>query len=120
MIFSGGFPDNRFSSRRKSSKERRGLLEYRIWISILRFPERHFSYLSFFANYFSLLSFSLPPGGVSENKKLLHTLQARIVWCGRWDLNPRTPTGQAPQACASKTLPFRRVSLTWLGNTSRP
>ena len=39
-------------------------------------------------------------------------------WCGRWDLNPRTPTGQAPQACASKTL-SDKVSLTWLGKTGR-
>ena len=31
-------------------------------------------------------------------------------------MNPRTPTGQAPQACASKTL-TERVSLTWLGNS---
>ncbi len=21
-------------------------------------------------------------------------------WCGGWDLNPRTPTGQEPQSCA--------------------
>jgi len=41
------------------------------------------------------------------------------IWCGRWDLNPRTPTGQAPQACASKTHQPSRVSLTWLGNSSR-
>jgi len=23
-----------------------------------------------------------------------------IKWCGEWDSNPRTPTGQAPEACA--------------------
>src|SRR5947199_10405178 len=27
-----------------------------------------------------------------------------LVWCGRWDSNPRTPTGHAPQACATTTL----------------
>src|SRR6267143_4654662 len=61
------------------------------------------------------------PGSMSEQKTPSHFQeQISSVWCGRWDLNPRTPTGQAPQACASKTLPVRRVSLTWLGNTSRP
>src|SRR5438132_12007950 len=68
----------------------------------------------FSTNYFST------PRRVCRIKKLLHTLQARTVWCGRWDLNPRTPTGQAPQACASKTLTVDGVSLPWLGNTSRP
>src|SRR5437879_613208 len=24
----------------------------------------------------------------------------RLVWCGGWDLNPRTPTGQGPEPCA--------------------
>ena len=23
-----------------------------------------------------------------------------VEWCGEWDSNPRTPTGQAPEACA--------------------
>ena len=27
------------------------------------------------------------------------------AWCGGWDLNPRTPTGQPPQGCA--------VGLAW-------
>src|SRR5712692_9617404 len=34
-------------------------------------------------------------------------------WCGRWDLNTRTPTGQAPQACASKTLREDLFDLAW-------
>src|SRR2546425_9639803 len=45
-----------------------------------------------------------PRGGMSEQKNSFTLYKPRTVWCGRWDLNPRTPTGQAPQACASKTL----------------
>ena len=37
-----------------------------------------------------------------------------MVWCGRWDSNPRTPTGQAPQACASTTLDRKGLfDLAW-------
>src|SRR5439155_5187155 len=25
---------------------------------------------------------------------------AEVKWCGGWDLNPRTPTGQGPEPCA--------------------
>src|SRR6266851_594379 len=59
----------------------------------------------FFSLTFRFCSIVRPPRGYVKTKKLLHTLRVGIVWCGRWDLNPRTPTGQAPQACASKTLP---------------
>ena len=64
------------------------------------------------ANYFFLLSFLFllsemdPPGGMSQQENSFTLYGLEPVWCGRWDLNPRTPTGQAPQACASKTLPF--------------
>ena len=59
----------------------------------------------FLLSFLFLLSKMRPPGGVSENKKTpSHFTSLDPVWCGRWDLNPRTPTGQAPQACASKTL----------------
>src|SRR6266699_4671342 len=71
-------------------------------------PERSF-HLLFVSSYssaifsFSTNYFSTPPG-VCLNKKSPSHFTGENVWCGRWDLNPRTPTGQAPQACASKTL----------------
>src|SRR2546428_1493981 len=27
-------------------------------------------------------------------------IEIRLMWCGGWDLNPRTPTGQGPEPCA--------------------
>src|SRR5438309_8963598 len=43
-------------------------------------------------------------------------------WCGGWDSNPRTPTGQGPKPCAFKRCDPSSRSLTWLGNprNSRP
>ena len=35
------------------------------------------------------------PGTVPERSPFLASF-----WCGEWDSNPRTPTGQAPEACA--------------------
>src|SRR5437867_2148728 len=40
-----------------------------------RFPEILSTIFLFFANYFFLLSFSLPPGGVDETPEILHRLE---------------------------------------------
>src|SRR5438034_5896922 len=66
---------------------------------------------NFFSCYlfYMLLSFLFcyllcdPPGASENSRNPSHFTTAEPKWCGRWDLNPRTPTGQAPQACASKT-----------------
>src|SRR5437867_2746857 len=44
--------------------------------------------------------------GVDVAQLNLHRMESddldvtAIVWCGGWDLNPRTPTGQGPEPCA--------------------
>ena len=35
---------------------------------------------------------------VSSQK--VRVLDLPVKWCGGWDLNPRTPTGQGPEPCA--------------------
>src|SRR5437867_578150 len=44
--------------------------------------------------------------GVDVAQLNLHRMESddldvtAIVWCGGWDLNPRTPAGQGPEPCA--------------------
>src|SRR5436853_5098604 len=65
---------------------------------------------SFFLNYFFCYLFSTPQG-ISKTKKLLHTLQARTVWCGGWDSNPRRPSPQGPKPRAGYDHAFCPLDL---------
>ena len=36
-----------------------------------------------------------------EMEEIKKVVNSRVsVWCGGWDLNPRTPSGQGPKPCA--------------------
>src|SRR5437762_6554017 len=65
---------------------------------------------SFSLTIFSVIFFSTPPGHI-KTKKVLHTLQARTVWCGGWDSNPRRPSPQGPKPRAGYDHAFCPLDL---------
>src|SRR5438046_7002755 len=65
---------------------------------------------SFLFTIFSVIFFSTPPGHI-KTKKVLHTLQARTVWCGGWDSNPRRPSPQGPKPRAGYDHAFCPLDL---------
>ncbi len=61
------------------------------------------------------------PRDAKHRRKASEQIFQLFLWCGRWDLNPRTPAGQAPQACASKTPIQGLFDLAWQhGQRARP
>src|SRR5436853_2532657 len=73
-------------------------------------------------SFFFLLTISRPHRGYVRTKKLLHTLRPKLAsrMVREVGFEPTNPYGTGASGLRVQDPHSRRVSLTWLGNTSRP